>query len=185
MATESAHASADEMNLSEGSVAEIDSYMAQLLARYKEVPKTQETAADVTDRRPSDQVNCRPEDEDIGDLADALSPRVCPPEHPRDLTAMRDLANQSARSAIARHSRQQLIGKAVSKLLFATVALVGAYLLWAMSAGRPKIFAMALGALLVFAYCAGRSVWWTAKIGRVLHARRVEDEKNQFPNHWP
>jgi len=60
-----------------------------------------------------------------------LSPRAVVPEKSVNLSAMRDLANLSARAAIDHHARRRLLGQAANKLLVAIVALAtGAILFW-------------------------------------------------------
>jgi hypothetical protein len=60
-----------------------------------------------------------------------ISPRTAAPEKRDDLSALRALANFSARSDINRHARQTLISNMYSKLVVALVALAaGGGLLW-------------------------------------------------------
>ena len=84
-----------------------------------------------------------------------MSPRTVAPENRIDLSALRELANLSAHSAISRHSRQVLIHTMYSKLAVAAVALVvGGVLLWMWkSPGALQMtFYSALVALLVAIY---------------------------------
>jgi hypothetical protein len=85
----------------------------------------------------------------------SISPRTMAPEKRIDLSALRELANLSAQSAISRHSRQVLIGSMYSKLTVAIVALVtGAALLWMWKAldVTEMAYYSALVALLVAVY---------------------------------
>jgi len=60
-----------------------------------------------------------------------LSPRAVAPERSVNLSAMRHLANLSARAAIDHHARRRLLGRAADKLVVAVVALAtGAILFW-------------------------------------------------------
>ena len=60
-----------------------------------------------------------------------IMPRSTAREKHFDLSALRELANQSANSAIDRHARGKLIAKMYSKLMLAIASLVaGTWLLW-------------------------------------------------------
>ncbi len=62
---------------------------------------------------------------------EGLPPRVAPPEKRGNLSAMRELANLSAQTALSRHTRRVLTGAMYSKLLVALVALAAAaVLMW-------------------------------------------------------
>ena len=54
-----------------------------------------------------------------------MSPRAVAPGKTIDLTAMRELANLSAHTAINRHARRVLAGSVTSKLLVTIVGLAG------------------------------------------------------------
>ena len=84
-----------------------------------------------------------------------MSPRVVAPEKRIDLSALRELANLSAHSALNQHSRNILIGTMHSKLMVALVALAsGAGLLWIWKelGAAQMTYYSALIALLVAIY---------------------------------
>jgi hypothetical protein len=84
-----------------------------------------------------------------------MTPRTVAPEKNVNLSALRELANLSAQSALGRHSRQVLVHTMYSKLLVAIVALAagGALLwMWRSLGAMQTTFYAALVALLVAIY---------------------------------
>jgi len=90
-----------------------------------------------------------------------ICPRAAPPETAADLSAMRELANFTARSAICRHARRTLTCEICGKLLVTTVGLtagVGLTWLWrAYGLGNLLTCAAAVG-FLVAAYWGFQSI---------------------------
>ena len=104
-----------------------------------------------------------------------MSPRAAAPESRVNMSALRELANLSARAAIDRHARRTLIRTMYSKLVVAVVAfLSGAALLWmwdSMQAGNQTFYS-SLAALLIaifwgleYAILTGRL--FVSKSGRI------------------
>jgi len=84
-----------------------------------------------------------------------MSPRSLAPERSIDISALRELANLSAQSALNRHSRNVLIQTMRSKLSVAIVALAsggGLLWLWKDFNATDATFYTALVALLVAIY---------------------------------
>ncbi len=175
--------------------AEIDAYMARLLERVNQKPSRSSPApaaaappavapptppADPlhTDRGddavaaehqpPSDQKT----DDGPNELAGAepqaeTSPRVrtAPSEQPRDLAAMRDLANSSAHVAIEIYSSKRLRREARNKLLVAVPVGVAAVLLMRLTGDSLLLRAQSLIAATVGAVygCQAIGLWWRAR----------------------
>jgi hypothetical protein len=102
--------SADQAN-AEDPAAEVDAYMARLLARVDGRSSTADNGADGavgTDRD--------------GRRASARRHRSTP-EQSMNITAMRELANMSARTAIEKSRRSQLVSSAIGKCLIAAMSL--------------------------------------------------------------
>ena len=81
-----------------------------------------------------------------------MSPRAVAPEKTLDLSAMRALANDTAQSAIDRHSRQQTVSAIRSKLLVTILGLAtGSFTMWIWWAKEAPtgVFYAALAALVV------------------------------------
>jgi hypothetical protein len=70
-----------------------------------------------------------------------LTPRIAPPEQRIDLWAMRELANLSARTAVNRHMRRQMLLTTRTKLFITVASIgVGGILLWMWgSSGSPRV----------------------------------------------
>lgn len=84
-----------------------------------------------------------------------MSPRTVAPESHLDLTALRELANLSAKSAISRHSRKVLIRTIYSKAAVALVGLAAAgwlFWMWSGTEAMQITFYSALVAVLVAIY---------------------------------
>ncbi|MBN1394454.1 MAG: hypothetical protein JW959_05485 [Pirellulales bacterium] len=84
-----------------------------------------------------------------------VAPRAKAPEKHLNLSAMRELANLSAQTALSRYARRVLISSMYSKLLIALVALAVAFCqfwMWKTMTGLQITFYSALIALLVAIY---------------------------------
>jgi hypothetical protein len=108
----------------------------------------------------------------------SVLPHAAAPERNVNLSAMRELANFSAHSAIDRHARRALVSTMYSKLLVAAVALAacgGLSWMWMRSTPGDVTFYAALLALLVAAYWG---VHYALLTGRLIfdkpgHAARL------------
>ncbi len=147
----------------------IDAYMNRLMERVRSaksgdaysayVPQLSEPAvrADTSLASVSSPMPAEGDQTAEETLETAPSPRRPAPENRTDLSALRELANLSAESALRRHSRRVLIHTMWSKLLVTAVALAaGAGLLWMWRelAAWEAAFYAALVAILV-AVCWG------------------------------
>ncbi len=84
-----------------------------------------------------------------------MSPRTVAPEKRTDLSALRELANYSARSAISRHSQNILINTMHSKLVMALLALAacgGLFWMWMRYGAVESTLYYSLVAMLVAIY---------------------------------
>jgi len=98
-------------------------------------------------------------------------PRAAAPETHVDLSAMRELANLSAQTAINRHARRTLVGRMHSKLIVAAVAFTacgGLFWMWQRTAPGEVTFYAALFALLVAVYWG---VHYALLTGRLIVSR--------------
>ncbi|MEN6556808.1 MAG: FHA domain-containing protein [Thermoguttaceae bacterium] len=112
-----------------------------------------------------------------------LSPRAVAPERNVDLSALRELANLSAQSAISQHARQMLVHAMYSKLAVMLVALAtGTTLLWMWKTlgAAQTTFYSALVALLVAIYWGMEYALLSGRltIGRTGH---LEIDWNKSP----
>ena len=85
----------------------------------------------------------------------SIAPRTVAPEKRIDLSALRELANLSAQSAISRYSRKVLINSMYAKLMVAGVGLaagVALFWMWKELGATPMTYYAALAALLVAIY---------------------------------
>jgi hypothetical protein len=86
----------------------------------------------------------------VQDLSE-WTPRVAPPELTSNISAMRDLANLSARSALDAHNRKRLQSVVWGKLIVCFVAMTAAAFLTCLSGSGGRL---AVGAALVSAVIA-------------------------------
>ncbi len=101
----------------------------------------------------------------------SVLPRAAAPETPVNLSAMRELANLSAQSAINRHARRTLVSTMYSKLLVAAVALAacgGLSWMWMPSMPGDVTFYAVLLALLVAVYWGYWGVHYALLTGRLV-----------------
>jgi hypothetical protein len=167
----------------------IDAYMAKLLARNGASPSA-------IARNDREQENARPRSTGVvaasvdgpepaataatvaeGSAVPAaepqkleqIAPRAVAPEWAIDLTAMRELANNQAQSAILRHVRSRAIETATSKLFVAVIAAISAAILfacWHMTQERITLWS-AIASSVVAAY------WGIRHIGSVFARPRA------------
>jgi len=170
----------------------IDDYMARLMDRVKTVaggsepsdyrrragrqgtPGETEPADDAPGREPADS---RPETSRLREPVE-LSPRAVAPEKQAGLSAMRELANLSAKSAIDRHSRQKLLAVQRAKLAV-TIAGAGVggiliWLWWAKDAGPVTAYA----ALVAFLVAGFWGIQYAMATGRLIINRSGHIELN-------
>jgi hypothetical protein len=91
-----------------------------------------------------------------------MSPRAVAPERSVDLSAMRDLANYSAKAAIDHHARRRLVSTVSSKLIVMVVSLAAAAILlwiWATKTHDQVALYAALASLVVAVFWAGQYVF--------------------------
>ena len=96
-----------------------------------------------------------------------LSPRSAAPEKHIDLSAMRELANLSARTAISRHSRRLLIDTMRSKLVMAMLALAaggGLFWMWQRYGAVEMTLFYSLAAVVVAIYFGVQYALLTGKL---------------------
>ena len=101
-----------------------------------------------------------------------ISPRAVAPEKVVDLTAMRELANVSAHTAIDRHAKEELSRATGNKLLVTLVGLVtGAVLIWWMSRSSESNDLTISAAVAGFLVAAIWGYQYITLIGRKLFRR--------------
>ncbi len=165
----------------------VDQYMARLMQRIRSV-----SGADPDSPTPSPADPARAGDDgSTNDRAAAQSRptatlghgwttrlrQAVTPEKHVDLSALRELANLSAQSAISRHSHRTLTRTMRSKLMVAVVAvLVGAGLLWMWRSldASQLTFLSSLAALVV-------AIYWGAEYA-VLTGRLIVSKSGHI--HW-
>lgn len=98
-------------------------------------------------------------------------PRSMAPELGSDLSAMRELANSAARSAIDRHIRRRTQQQATGKLFGACLSLTTGLVLWYW-AWKTKSFSAASAAALG---CALGGSWVVAALRRVAKVRQLNN----------
>ena len=186
---------------SHGEEESIDSYMSRLLDRVRSVngaelatsgtkkdehvnvptpvvpdsaPRQEKPQAEISQPATPQPVQSAvgPEEQatDAEKLKD-LSPRGVAPEQPMSLSAMRELANVSAQSAISRHTKRQFRHVARSKLLVAGIGLAAGsilmYLWWFMGNRGPVFYAGLLAFLVAliwgFQFSTMSGKWATTK----------------------
>ncbi len=187
-------------NASETEEESIDSYMSRLMERVR--PEASPVAAAYVPPSPKPAVPEQPASPPTAETPAAelsqqikyrepieLPPRTAAPEKRIDLSALRELANLAAKSAINRHSRQLLISTMYSKLAVMLTALAaGAVLLlmWKRFGAWHMTFYSALAALLValywgveYAILSGRLV--ISKTGHIDVDRKGSSAANHGP----
>ncbi|MFH1266404.1 MAG: hypothetical protein ABIK89_11815, partial [Planctomycetota bacterium] len=172
---------ANEHDTDENDTESIDDYMSKLLDRVRSV--TGETTQPTPTRKGTDR-NVRSGEAGSGSdqveqdgLSDnpavapaaarkrspvEMPPRATAPEKSVNLSAMRELANMSARTAIDRHSQRQLSKSRLGKLAVTLVALaVGTGLLWLWWTERanPITLGGALTCLIVALFWGSQYIW--------------------------
>ena len=169
-ATGGAPADSSSAGSSDADDESVDEYMADLLRRVRGESEGASQPADAATQSKREKVK-RPvpyesvvaDEQSIDATASersepskrsraSLAPRARAPEDMAGLTAMRELANSTARTAVDRHARQVLEQAQKSKLLVAFVgAAMGAALFWMWSGkdGQPLTYYAALVSLLI------------------------------------
>lgn len=136
----------------------IDEYMARLMQRLgakaqTPPPRQQQPAPTMT---PVVLPEIEPETAPVAPVATKLTDpsemgrRALPPERAADLSAMRELANLNARSAIDKHQRRTIRHTGVTKAAVSLVGVVGAVVegvFWLQ--GSPTAFYLMLGSVVV------------------------------------
>ncbi|MEN6406403.1 MAG: FHA domain-containing protein [Thermoguttaceae bacterium] len=122
---------------------------------------------------------------DDAKLTELSSPRTVAPERNVDLSALRELANLSAQSAISQHARQVLMQAMYSKLMVTLVALAaGATLLWmwkTLGAAQTTFYA-GLVALLVAIYWGMEYALLSGRL-TISKTGHIEIDWNRSPAH--
>jgi hypothetical protein len=160
----------------------IDNYMAQLMQRLgaktpgtgvapprtgeqaaSSRPAASEAASEPSPQAPSPREGVWQRREPV-----ELAPRAVAPEKSVDLSALRDLANLSAKQALGKHEHQQLKMAKRSKLIVIGVSLaVGAGLLWHWRAHNGGTL-LAISALLSFLIAAYWGLQYAILTGRLI-----------------
>ena len=154
-----------------GEEESIDDYMSRLMQRVRSKPGEAGPASSAPPRS-EPQVARQPQANAAKDPAPTaqpvlpkpaasaskplkMSPRSAAPENRIDLSALRELANFSARNAISRHSRKLLINTMRSKLVMAIMALAaggGLFWMWQQYGAVEMTLYYSLAAVLVAVY---------------------------------
>lgn len=161
----------------DGDEESIESYMERLMKRVRgDAPGAPSDSKPLTGSRPTPPpvVAPPPTIEDTANSEPAeYSPRRMAPELNENLTAMRELANTAARSAIDRHVRQSTVRKAYGKLVGAcstvTASLVLGYWAWHVQS-FPASVAGGIGG-------AVGGYWTLTAIRRLATLRRLNREQ--------
>jgi hypothetical protein len=143
----------------------IEQYMSQLLGRMRaaevreRAPQADPPPAAASADRPRPGEMPTPPVQLCTSTPRQFAPRALAPELTADFSAMRALANNTARQAIDTHRRRRQVRSTRGKLLVAAVALVLSFaLLWVSTGGsRPALWS-AVGSLLVSIYWGGRFI---------------------------
>jgi hypothetical protein len=151
----------------------IDHYMSQLLERMRSpnaktaqnasVPPAAESPAPLRSQPASERV--APAAQPFKPKASQFVPRATAPELAADFSAMRALANNTARQALDTHRRHGQVRSTRGKLLVAGVALTISFaLLWLSSEGSSLALWSAIGSLLISSYWGTRFVLLTRRL---------------------
>ncbi len=116
-----------------------------------------------------------------------MSPRSAAPEKRDDLSAFRELANFSARTAISRHSRRTLIETMRSKLVMGMMALAsggGLFWMWQRYGAVEMTLYYSLAAVLVAIYFGVQYALLTGRL-RINEQGHLNIDWNAFANGRP
>ncbi len=183
----------------------IDDYMSRLMQRIGStggsgaIPPpaaVRPSRAKKAEPEPTPQIEAAKPEAPFTPIPSKLAPRAVAPETSTDITALRELANLTAKSAIGQHSRGVLISRMRSKLIVAVVGLItGIALLWMWKtlSTSQMAFYSSLMALLVtiywgveYALLTGRliisksghiDIDWNSPFSAHAHAAPTEHEK--------
>lgn len=183
---------------------DIDAYMAELMRRLGKSPHAvpRQQASEPQPKRQEPKESARQQEQmaaaEAGDEPDAerrplsaLAPRAIAPENQQDIGAMRELANQSTRSALDQHAWRSLWQTARSRLTTtATMAIVGLGLLWLHFFWIPSqlalyggLAALAFGAFLlaqyVYAACKILTCLRSTPEGNAQDACKIEEQESE------
>jgi hypothetical protein len=170
--TESAEKKAEPRAAAAENEESIDDYMARLLKQYGH-QKSESTSQQPNGKTAKGQAAAQPpavlpveEPTPQPKAPQKLEPRNLAPEKTHILAAMREIANHSARSAIAMHQHRRGASRAWGSLGVATVALAGGLwlVLTAEEAGSPCFWGGVAGIIV--------ALYWFVKSG--LFARRAK-----------
>ena len=173
----------------------IDDYMSRLLEKYRgpsgsaSQPMTYQLPAAEKRKKPAElPTPPTPNDNEATPSARVLlklePPRTTAPEKNAGLAAMREIANQTARTAIAVHQVRKGISRIWGKLAVAAFGLVcGGILLIRHNGQESWIFLGGLAALIVAGY-------WFSRAGNIAHRVRAvqqgDDAKpTKIERHFP
>jgi hypothetical protein len=164
-ATRSSHGHHDEED-------SIDVYMAQLMARlgnpsYTAPREEPSRPAVVVQTLPDEVEPVEPELPRAPKLRDPseMARRAAAPERSTDLSAMREIANFNARSAIDKHYRRTVFHSWLNKAMVTLVALLSAaFHAWFALEGHPSAFYLALLSLVVAIFWG----WQYAHVAKTL-----------------
>ena len=197
----------------------IDSYMARLMDRVRSLNGSESQTPAIIKSQPVDtqkvaaskqekpaagpserdtipfQQSAAPQETQTPEQAEPeeILPRGVAPERSENLSAMRELANVSAQSAINRHTKSQFRHAARSKLLVAGIGLASGCILmylWWFIGNRGPVFYGGLVALAValvwgfeFAIMSGKVAVTKENADRMLSGSR--NKKNEAPSDGP
>ena len=142
-------------------------------------------AASATPTEVQSEPDNRPTDAPAANLEPlTLAPRAKAAEMNVDMTAMRELANLSAHTALTRHARSQLSVTMRGRIIFAIAALVIAAALlwlWRMPGAGMLAFYAALAGILLAASSGLRAVWLTFAKNRQIQSPRIHGGPKKKP----
>ena len=174
----------------------IDDYMAQLMKRVQTAAQGAKKTENRPQRRQSESPSEAPAEQppSVPPAVQRrrepveMAPRAAAPERVTDLSAMRELANLSAQTAIDRHTRRTAILTNRSKLLVATVgAVTGGLLLWmwwTIVPSRLVLYAVSTGFAvaglwgLQYLLLTGRRI-----VGSPGRERKTQGQEERSPDH--
>jgi hypothetical protein len=157
----------------------IEEYMARLLGRSRTTPLS-ELKMDAKPATPSASPESpSPAPPSQGAPAEPYRPRAVAPELSTDMSAMRALANNTARQAIDRHARTSQAIATRGKLALALIALALSVILVSFSANSAMAFWSSLVAMIVAAYWGARYVLLTRSLKRVVREEQESGKKEE------